>query len=183
MPRDYKNTIIYKIICNDLSITDMYIGSTTNFVNRLGKHKTSCNNENDTSYNYKVYKIIREKGGFSNWTMYEVEKYPCETRKEAFIRERYWTDILKCNMNSQRAMVTEQEVKDEIKINNKKYKETHIEENKEYSKQYYIDNKAKKDEYHAQYVINNRDKINKKRRESRIIKNLHILNNNAILNT
>ena len=48
MPRkiiNYTNTIIYKIVCNDLNITDLYVGSTTDFTNRKYNHKSSCNNE------------------------------------------------------------------------------------------------------------------------------------------
>jgi hypothetical protein len=29
---DYQNLIIYNIVCNDLDITDNYVGSTTNYV-------------------------------------------------------------------------------------------------------------------------------------------------------
>ena len=31
---DYSNTIIYKITCLDPNITDVYVGHTTNFVQR-----------------------------------------------------------------------------------------------------------------------------------------------------
>ena len=37
MPRketDYSKTVIYKIVCNDLTITDIYVGHTTDFVVR-----------------------------------------------------------------------------------------------------------------------------------------------------
>ena len=43
---DYSNTIIYKITCKDPSITDVYVGHTTNFVQRKHCHKQSCNNNN-----------------------------------------------------------------------------------------------------------------------------------------
>ena len=36
---------IYKIVCNDLSITDCYVGHTTDFVKRKCNHKIICNNE------------------------------------------------------------------------------------------------------------------------------------------
>ena len=42
MPRlavDYLNTIIYKIVCKDLSISDVYVGQTTNFTKRKSQHK------------------------------------------------------------------------------------------------------------------------------------------------
>ena len=34
LPVDYKNTIIYKIVCNDLKIKDTYVGHTTDFKSR-----------------------------------------------------------------------------------------------------------------------------------------------------
>ena len=36
---DYSNTLFYKIYCIDPSINDMYIGHTTNFVQRKHAHK------------------------------------------------------------------------------------------------------------------------------------------------
>ena len=40
---DYSNTIIYKIVCVDPLIKDLYIGHTTNFVQRKYAHKQTCN--------------------------------------------------------------------------------------------------------------------------------------------
>ena len=42
---DYSKTVIYKIVCNDLEVKDIYVGSTSNFRNRKNKHKIKCNNE------------------------------------------------------------------------------------------------------------------------------------------
>ena len=60
---NYENTVIYKIVCNDLNITDCYVGSTTDFTTRKSHHKSSCNNETDSRYHLKVYKMIRDNGG------------------------------------------------------------------------------------------------------------------------
>jgi hypothetical protein len=35
---NFSKTIIYKIVCNDLTITDVYVGHTTNFIKRKAKH-------------------------------------------------------------------------------------------------------------------------------------------------
>ena len=46
MPKDnidYSNTIIYKIYCNNDTITDTYVGYTTNFFVRKYQHKNACN--------------------------------------------------------------------------------------------------------------------------------------------
>ena len=66
---DYSNTIIYKIYCKDPSVTDVYVGHTTNFVQRKYSHKQTCNNVKSPYYNLKLYKTIRENGNWSNWEM------------------------------------------------------------------------------------------------------------------
>ena len=62
-PIDYSKCSIYKIehVYNDKLI---YIGSTTNFKQRKSAHKTCCNNEKGRKYNLKLYRMIRENGGF-----------------------------------------------------------------------------------------------------------------------
>lgn len=97
---DYKHTVIYKIICNDLSITDCYVGHTTNFIKRKYQHKINCENQNDVKYNFKIYTIIRQNGGWQNWTMVEIEKYPCNDRNEAIARERYWFELNSAKLNT-----------------------------------------------------------------------------------
>ena len=39
IPIDYSKTIIYKIVCNDLNICVVYVGSTTDFIRRKNEHK------------------------------------------------------------------------------------------------------------------------------------------------
>ena len=102
MPRtntNYNNTVIYKIVCNDLNIKDVYVGHTTNFVKRKSQHKENCNSPSNEHYNTKIYKIIRENEGWCNWSMVEIEKYPCGDSNEAKKRERYWLENLSANLN------------------------------------------------------------------------------------
>lgn len=79
---DFSNSLIYKIVCKDSSITEMYIGHTTNYDRRNGEHRTNSTNINKRTYNYPVYKFIRGHGGWDNWEMVEMYKYPCETLQE-----------------------------------------------------------------------------------------------------
>ncbi len=98
MPKDtidYSNTIIYKIYCNDSSITDIYVGHTTNFIKRKYQHKTLCNN----SSKLKIYDIIRQNGGWDNWNMVEIAKYCCQDVTEARIREQEHYELLKPSLN------------------------------------------------------------------------------------
>jgi hypothetical protein len=96
---DYSKTIIYKIVCNDLNIIDVYIGATTDFTRRKGKHKSSCYNENIRSYGYKLYKFIRDNGGWDNFSMIEIEKFKCRDGNESRSRERYWIETLNASLN------------------------------------------------------------------------------------
>ncbi len=96
---DYSKTIIYKIVCNDLNILDVYVGHTTNFLKRRTAHKNSCNNEKNKNYNLKAYQMIRKNGGWCNWSMIEIEKYPCNDKNEAVKKERYYYETLNSTLN------------------------------------------------------------------------------------
>src|SRR5689334_2203167 len=106
---DYSKALIYKLVCNDLEIKECYVGSTTDFTNRKWDHKTRCTNENGHGYNYRVYQFIRNNGGFDNWTMVQVESYPCETVLELRARERHWIEQLQATLNCKIPTHTKQE--------------------------------------------------------------------------
>jgi hypothetical protein len=97
--KDYSNTVIYKITCNDTSIKDCYVGHTVDFNQRKSHHKTNCNNDGCKSYTTKLYCFIRDNNGWENWTMSEVEKYSCSNLDEAKLREQYWVDNLNATLN------------------------------------------------------------------------------------
>ena len=67
-------SVIYKISCKDLNIKECYFGSTKNFIKRKCNHKYDCINKNSKQYNYLLYKIIRNNGGWQNWTIKVIEK-------------------------------------------------------------------------------------------------------------
>ena len=94
---DYSNTIIYKIVCKDEKISDLYVGHTTNFIKRKYLHKNACNNLNNK---LKIYNIIRENGGWDNWEMIETATYNCKDHTEARIKEQEHFDLLKATLNS-----------------------------------------------------------------------------------
>ena len=89
-PIDYSKTIIYKIVCKDLSVKDLYVGHTTEFVRRKSNHRYICCNPEQKKHSLNVYQIIRDNGGWENWEMVEIEKYPCSDSNEARGRERFW---------------------------------------------------------------------------------------------
>ena len=97
---DYSNTIIYKITCKDPSITHVYVGHTINFVKRKQCHKQSCNNDKNPANNCKLYKVIRENGGWENWTMEIVNFFNCRDHYEARKNEQEYFVLLNATLNS-----------------------------------------------------------------------------------
>jgi hypothetical protein len=83
-----------------LTITDSYVGHTTDFKSRKWQHKYSCITEKARGYNYKLYKFIRENGGWDSFSMVLIEKYPCKDTHEATSRERYWYETLNAQLNA-----------------------------------------------------------------------------------
>jgi len=137
---DYSKCIVYKIVCNDLNVTDCYVGHTTSFKHRKAQHKNCCGNEKSKRYNLKVYQIIRANGDWENWSMVEIEKYPCKDNNEACARERFWFEKLKANLNSC--------------VPNRTFKE--------YRNKYYQENQAKIKENNKNYYQENQSKITQK---------------------
>ena len=124
---DYKHTIIYKI--EHIEKDDLvYVGHTTNWDRRKCEHKRNSNNENSSKHNYKLYQMIKDNGGWDNFRMIEVEKYPCLDRREADKRETEVMKELKSNMNMIKSYITKEEKK---------------EYRSDYSKEYYETNKDK----------------------------------------
>jgi len=94
---DYSNTIIYKIYCKNINVTDVYVGHTTNFTKRKYQHKISSNNIKNEE---KIYKVIRDNGGWDNWDMIEIAKYNCKDATEARIKEHEHYKLLNTSLNS-----------------------------------------------------------------------------------
>ena len=97
---DYSNTIIYKIACKDSAITDVYVGHTTNFVQRKYGHKLSCINPKSANYKLKLYEVIRANGGWNNWKMEIINFFDCKDQSEARKKEQEYFISLNATLNS-----------------------------------------------------------------------------------
>ena len=151
---DYSNTIMYKLVPNDVNLDLIYIGSTTNFRARKAQHKSGCNNKNDKKYNFKVYEMIRANGGWNNWSMIEIEKYSCIDSNEARKRERQLMEEYNCNLNTYKAYLTPEE--------NYKY---HIQYCAAYNPIYKASHKKEAHEYNIAYYNTNKEILKAKARE------------------
>ena len=157
MPRtniDYSNTIIYKLCCKDITITEIYIGHTTDMRKRKYQHESVCNNEKRKSYNLNVYQFIRENYGWDNWDMIEIERYNAIDGYDATKRERYWIEELKASLN----MIIPTRTHKEWEEKNKDYL-------KEYHKIKYENNREILGQKAKEYSIKNREIISEKAKE------------------
>ena len=77
----------YKLACNDCE--EVYVGKTCNIQNRLYAHKGRCNNINSRGYNSKVYKCIRENGGWEQWLMYIIHEGEYTVEESKNIEKKY----------------------------------------------------------------------------------------------
>jgi hypothetical protein len=155
LPINYAKTLIYKIVCNDLNITECYVGHTTDFVCRKKSHKTHCINEKDINHNLKIYKIIRDNGGWENYSMIEIEKFPCQDVQEAKKKEREWFEKLNSILNT----IYPQRNKEEYLIANK-------DKIAIYMKEYANKNKDEIAIYKKKYAEKNKDEIKERRSKS-----------------
>ena len=97
---DYSNTIFYKIFCKDTTIKELYVGLTTNFVQRRHAHKQSCKNEKAPNHNCKLYNAIRNAGGWENWEMEIIAFHNCKDSHEAHKKEQEYFETLGATLNS-----------------------------------------------------------------------------------
>ena len=183
MPIDYNKTIIYKLVCKDLTIKELYVGATTNWYNRQHNHKSDCNNEKSKK-NLKVYRFIRANCGFDNWSMIMVEEYPCENKLQSDAREHYWTENLGAKLNTNVVGRTHKEYheehkeyfaekmkeyrednKEEITKKKKEYREQHKEEISEKEKEYREQNKVQLAEKKKEWYEINKEYVAEKAKE------------------
>ena len=142
IPKDYSRTVIYKLVNKeDYDNANIYIGSTTNFTKRKCEHKSDCMNKNGVKYNQKIYHFIRDNGGWDEWNMIEIEKYPCLDNNEAKAKEEYWRIHFNAVLNMKKC---------HIDISLQEYQ-------KQYQTQYRLDNRDKNIEYQRNYRLINKN--------------------------
>lgn len=155
---NYANGKIYKITGSGMT----YYGSTTQPLHkRLSCHKCKLN--------YSSKQIIE----LGNYDICLVELFPCKTKEELHMRERFYIENNECiNKNTPLRTNKEwridnkehlKETQKQWKNNNsnkiKDYLDNNSEKNKNYQKQYITNNADKIKEYKKQYRIKNADKI------------------------
>ena len=117
---DYSNTIIYKIFCKDPNVSDIYVGHTTNFVQRKHAHKQNSMNSKSPCYDLKLYKIIRDNGGWDNWCMEIVNFFNCKDSYEARKKEQEYFVSLNATLSSIESLSSKKQTQDAVILTDKK---------------------------------------------------------------
>ena len=112
-PVDYSSTLIYKITCKDPTVMDLYVGHTTNFVQRRDQHRRYSVNDSG-----KLYQVIRNNGGWTNWHMEIIHFFNCKDLLEAKTKEQEYFVALKATLNSVEPMASKKEKVIKIKKEN-----------------------------------------------------------------
>jgi hypothetical protein len=172
-PIDYAKTIIYKLVHkDDPDNHETYVGHTTDFRDRKSSHKRRCEDPDNSKHHLKVYQYIRENGGWDNFIMLEIEKYPCNDNNEARAREQEWYNQLKSKLNK---ICPKRSYKEWYDVNREMVQERNKEwlnkdDNRNKMLKYYNDRYyEKKDEILAKQKAKyeaNKDAINEKRRNA-----------------
>ena len=156
-PIDYSKGLIYQIEKDGIVY---YVGSSTNFTNRKSTHKTSCNNENDTAYNYPIYTFIRNNGGWDEFKMVLIEYYKCNDANELTAREQHFINEFKTHLLNQKyASRTMKQYRIDNKIEIAKYREDNKVAITIKSAKYREDNNAEIKIQKAKYREDNKEKI------------------------
>jgi len=132
-------TTIYMIYCKDEEVKDFYIGSTKNYAHRKNGHIRGCYNEKSLIYNYYLYRFIRRNGGFDNWNFKILNQTDFHDRTMKFRQEQCYIDLMKPTLNDRPAFVSKE------------------------------DRKKKRNEHNKIWCKENREYLNKKKREKRAI--------------
>ena len=97
-PIKYENTIIYKIVCLEPDINNKYIGYTSDIIRRKYYHKVKSMDPKNNKY--KLYHFINQHGGFNNFDIIEIRKYPCMNNNEAKAQQYKYIKLLNADLNS-----------------------------------------------------------------------------------
>lgn len=140
----YKEYIIYQIVNLSKKTTDSYVGSTCNLSRRASRHKFESKSNNS-----RFYKTVREYGGWSCWSMIVLRKLYDVKRKDAILVEEQIREALQAKLNTNICCRGDMTVAEYMV----KYRKQNAEKNKEYQKQYRLNNPYKAYEKYKNLII------------------------------
>jgi hypothetical protein len=78
----------------------VYVGYTTNFIQRKYFHKNNCVNREASNYDDRLYAVIRKHGGWENWKMENIHVCNCEDYNAAKKVTQEYAVMLRATLNS-----------------------------------------------------------------------------------
>ena len=102
------SAVIYLITTGD----DLYVGSTTDYKQRIRRHKSNTYLETNKDYNSKLYKTIRANDGQCEFTIYDENL--SMTKQELRMYEEEVRELLGATLNSYRAIATDEQRKQQM---------------------------------------------------------------------
>lgn len=171
IPNDFtKEMMFYIIKCNNLELTDVYIGSTFNFTNRKSEHK-----KKSTHHHYKIYQYIRENGGWDNFNMTLIERRICRDMLEARQYEQHLIEQHKSSLNTIKAFrketkkeadhLTYLKYAEQYKEKHNKYYTENEDTIKAYQKQYRLEHIDTQQNYNKEYRLKNLTELRESERK------------------
>jgi len=125
----------YKITNINGDVDLNYVGSSSNMKQRRRAHKSDCFNTNSPRHHLKLYKTIREHGGFDEFKFIELGYAKQITLNDAHIIEEHYRQNLMSNLNTNRCRLTYQErlenMKQEYHLDKGAKKKLYYQANKE----------------------------------------------------
>jgi hypothetical protein len=149
---------IYVIKCKDENITDCYIGSTININSRKKYHKCVCNKEDSKSYNFKVYKFIRDNGGFDNFIIEVIKEVEINDKKELRQLEAEQYELLQPSLNCNNPLIQIDMKEYHKEYYKNKYTEYHKKRYQEKKDEYKTRDKKRYQEKKEEYKVRNKNK-------------------------
>lgn len=153
----------------------VYVGSTTNLLQRSQQHKSDCRNEKSPRHKNYLYEFIRGNGGWdefrerngfhpgNEWEIVELEQVVYDDRKELLMRERHWTKELKADLNKNVQCRTKEEYyndnKDAVLEKIKQFNKINAERISFRKRIYYEKHKDKIIQRSKEYYSKNADKV------------------------
>jgi len=175
----YSKTSFYKLECKDPEVTEIYVGSTTDFYTRKSVHKRRCiNKDGEMKYNLPVYCFMRLNGGWDNWNMLEIDVVNCRSKRHKNQIEAKYIRELGATLNREIPQDIDEGLgekewrkeyykknREKIAERHKEYGENNREKISEYKKEYRKNNREKISEYHKVWYEKNREKLAEKAKE------------------
>lgn len=143
---DFSKGKIYRLVCDDPDL--LYIGSTCKTLaqRKAGHVFEAKHNSPKKCSSFQIYEA-------GNLKIELIEAYPCNTKHELHMRERYWIQNSKCVNRYSRVTTTEIEKKEKKKERDRRYYENHKDEIKKKTRQYALANPEQTAQYKREYEM------------------------------